>query len=101
MAIFTNYGDLQKETGEKEVKISTILCVIAGAITAIALSLAQDAHASTECTAGQPYPNSVYDICVGYGRTCSKWMCASPPGTQGKFDINGDYTPCTTRGGCE
>lgn len=53
-----------------------------------------------ECTNAQPYPNSPYDICTGYGRTCSRSMCSSPPGTPGKWGTDGQYTPCTYRNGC-
>jgi hypothetical protein len=64
------------------------------------LVTAPDAGAGPECTNAQPYPDSPYDICVGYGQTCAKFRCASPPGTPGKWDVNGDYTPCTQQYGC-
>lgn len=53
-----------------------------------------------ECTTAQPYPNSPYDICTGYGQTCARSMCSSPPGTPGKWGTDGSYTPCTYRNGC-
>lgn len=46
-----------------------------------------------QCTFEQPYPNSPYNICTGYGTFCPRSVCAYEPGTPGRFDINGDYEP--------
>lgn len=55
---------------------------------------AANAYPGQECTYDQPYPDSPYNICTGYGRSCSKSLCNAAPGTEGKMDINGDYEPC-------
>jgi len=46
-----------------------------------------------QCTSEQPYPDSPFNICTGYGTACPRRICAYEPGTPGQFDINGDYTP--------
>lgn len=46
-----------------------------------------------QCSFEQPYPDSPYNICTGYGTFCPARVCAYEPGTPGRFDINGDYEP--------
>lgn len=53
------------------------------------------------CSWESPYPSNPYNKCVLQpGVECAVWRCASPPGTQGKWDVTGWYTPCTRSGGC-
>lgn len=81
---------------------SRLVALLAGAATASVLAfgittvtVAQTAAAGPmECSNAQPYPDSPTDICTGYGQTCAKWQCKYPPGTEGKWDITGHYTPC-------
>ena len=68
---------------------------LAGVAIALATTVATatGANAATECTNEQPYPDAPRRICTGYGQSCPTWRCAYPPGTPGKWDINGHYTP--------
>jgi hypothetical protein len=66
-----------------------------------AIAVAPQANAwPSECTYEQPYPNSPYDICTGFGQSCSRSTCKYPPGTQGEWGTDGHYTPCTRQYGC-
>ena len=52
------------------------------------------------CTPENPYPSGVYNVCTtvgpgGIGSECAAWRCAYPPGTPGKWDVNGNYKPKT------
>lgn len=53
---------------------------------------APNAHA-LPCSNEQPYPDTGWDVCTGYGQTCPHWICAYPPGTPGRWDVNGRYEP--------
>ncbi|GEM_PF-1540431 len=90
-------GDLALKTvGARPVALlAGAVAFTALAFGGVTLTLSPVAGAApAECTSSQPYPNSPNDICTGYGQTCAKWMCKYPPGTEGKWDINGHYTPC-------
>ena len=48
------------------------------------------------CSFENPYPSSPFNVCTavgpgGVGSECAAWRCAYPPGTPGKWDVNGNY----------
>lgn len=64
------------------------------------IAVAPQAVAGPQCTDQQPYPDSPLSICTGYGQTCLRTTCKYPPGTPGKWGVDGHYTPCTNQYGC-
>ena len=50
---------------------------------------------SAPCTNQQPYADSPWEMCTGYGlgQTCNIRICAYPPGTPGQWGNDGRYTP--------
>lgn len=66
----------------------------------VTIAVTPEAAAGPQCTDQQPYPNSPLSICTGYGQTCLRSTCQYPPGTPGKWGVDGRYTPCTNQYGC-
>lgn len=75
----------------------TLVLILCGAIGAAAFLLATgQAKADSDspgCTWKNPNPTYYNSICVAYGKSCYRWLCAYPPGTPGKYDVTGRYKP--------
>lgn len=74
---------------------AAMVLAVAGAGADIATGAAHAAPGN--CTNENPYPTSAWNICVtgqgGPGVECARFRCAYPPGTPGKWDVNGVYKP--------
>lgn len=79
----------------KKAKLIVDIIILALFIAAAiwVLAFAPSANAGPQCTYTQPYPDSPFNICTGFGQICPRSVCAYEPGTPGRFDINGDYEP--------
>jgi len=71
---------------------SAMTVMVAAVLSAATVTFPATADA-LPCTFEQPYPDSGLSVCTGYGQTCPRWICAYPPGTPGKWDVNGRYEP--------
>ena len=76
---------------KKLIACAAMLLGIAGAGAGMGAANAAPGNCSNE----NPYPSTYLNTCVSTApfQQCAKWRCSSLPGTPGKWDINGRYTP--------
>ena len=91
-----------RQTSARRFAAAVASVAAAAALTfGVTVTVAPQANAwPGECSYDQPYPDSPWRICTGYGQSCNRNTCDSPPGTQGEWGTDGHYTPCTRQYGC-